>query len=52
MIEYPEERRLFYVAMTRTKNELYIMSPSVNKDKSDFIKEIENNDNVKNVENL
>lgn len=41
-IEYPEERRLFYVAMTRTKNELYIMAPSLYEFKSDFIKEIEN----------
>lgn len=41
-IEYPEERRLFYVAITRTKNELYIMSPSLYELKSDFIKEIEN----------
>ena len=24
-IEYPEERRLFYVAMTRTKNKLYVI---------------------------
>lgn len=46
IIEYPEERRLFYVALTRTKNELYIMTPSVYKYKSDFIKEIEQNKNV------
>lgn len=46
IIEYPEERRLFYVALTRTKNELYIMTPSVYKFKSDFIKEIEQNKNV------
>lgn len=49
-IDYPEERRLFYVAMTRTKNELYIMTPKNYKDKSDFVKEINNNDNVKVVE--
>ena len=36
--------------MTRTKNELYIMTPKNYKDKSDFIKEINNNDNVKVVE--
>ena len=46
LIEYPEERRLFYVALTRTKNELYIMVPSIYKYKSDFIKEIEDNQNV------
>lgn len=45
-IEFPEERRLFYVALTRTKNELFIMSPSLMKYKSDFIKEIENHENV------
>ena len=26
-IEYAEERRLFYVAMTRTKNRVYIVVP-------------------------
>lgn len=46
IIEYPEERRLFYVALTRTKNELYIMTPSAYKFKSEFIKEIEQNKNV------
>ena len=35
---YPEERRLFYVAMTRTKNKFYIAVP--NSKKSIFIKEI------------
>lgn len=37
-ILYPEERRLFYVAMTRTKNKFYIAVP--NSKKSMFIKEI------------
>lgn len=38
---YSEERRLFYVAMTRTKNDLYLL---VNKNnKSIFIKELEKN---------
>ena len=46
MIEFPEERRLFYVAMTRTKNELYIMTPEIIRYRSEFIKEIEINDNV------
>ena len=44
--EYLEERRLFYVAMTRTRNELYIMTPSTYKIRSKFINEIENNKNV------
>lgn len=37
-IMYPEERRLFYVAMTRTKNKFYIAVP--NSKKSMFVKEI------------
>lgn len=45
-IEYPEERRLFYVALTRTKNKLYIMTPTKIQYRSDFIKEIEDNDYV------
>ena len=41
--KYAEERRLFYVALTRTKNEVYLL---VNKNnKSYFIKEIVNNNN-------
>lgn len=41
--KYAEERRLFYVALTRTKNEVYLL---VNKNnKSNFIKEIVNNGN-------
>lgn len=35
---YAEERRLFYVALTRTKNKVYIMVPIFNK--SVFIKEL------------
>ena len=35
---YAEERRLFYVALTRTKNKVYIMEP-LNK-KSIFVKEL------------
>lgn len=47
LIEYPEERRLFYVALTRTKNKVYILTPKVPPSKrSDFIREIENNENV------
>lgn len=36
-ILYEEERRLFYVALTRTKNDIYIM---VNKKMSPFVKEL------------
>lgn len=35
---YAEERRLFYVALTRTRNEIYLLVPL--KNKSPFIKEI------------
>jgi len=46
-IEYPEERRLFYVAMTRTKQYLFIMVPNLFELKSDFVKELSLYDNVK-----
>lgn len=36
--EYAEERRLFYVAMTRTKNRVYILAPENNP--SEFILEL------------
>lgn len=36
-ILYPEERRLFYVALTRTKNKIYIM---VNDHESIFVREL------------
>lgn len=39
-IRYAEERRLFYVALTRTKNEIIILTPKNNY--SEFIKEIKN----------
>ena len=39
-IKYAEERRLFYVALTRTKNEILILTPKNNY--STFIKEIKN----------
>ena len=35
---YAEERRLFYVALTRTKNNVYLFCP--NKNKSSFIEEL------------
>ena len=44
--EYEEERRLFYVAITRTKNKVYIMCPDKYKDLSSFVKEIMNNKHV------
>lgn len=43
-ILYPEERRLFYVALTRTKNKLYITVPSTHE--SSFIEEIKTHKNV------
>ncbi len=48
-IDYPEERRLFYVALTRTKNYVYILVPAREERKSCFIKEILTYDNVKEV---
>ena len=39
--EYAEERRLFYVALTRTKNNVYLLSPIDNK--SPFVTELEEN---------
>lgn len=44
--EYEEERRLFYVAITRTKNKVYIMCPNRFRDISSFVKEIMNNNHV------
>ena len=43
-IPYPEERRLFYVAMTRTKNKFYVIVPKSKV--SSFVKEISNYTNV------
>ncbi|MCD8206935.1 MAG: UvrD-helicase domain-containing protein, partial [Bacteroidales bacterium] len=37
-IEYAEERRLFYVAMTRTKNRVFIMTPETHP--SEFVLEL------------
>lgn len=37
-IDYAEERRLFYVAMTRTKNRVYVVAPEQNP--SEFLLEI------------
>ena len=38
---FAEERRLFYVALTRTKNKVYLVVPKSSKAKSEFINEIE-----------
>ena len=43
-IDYPEERRLFYVALTRTKNDVYLFTKSSRP--SYFITEIKNKDGV------
>ena len=40
-IEYAEERRLFYVALTRTKNRVYLLKNTSPKYRSRFIDEIE-----------
>ena len=44
-IKYSEERRLFYVALTRTKNEIIIMTPKIKQSK--FIKELKKYKNIK-----
>ena len=49
-IKYAEERRLFYVALTRTKNEIIILTPK--KNESNFIKEIKKYKNVKTKRNI
>ncbi len=45
---YEEERRLFYVALTRTKNEIYLLTPK--KNPSIFIKELKHFKNIKTIE--
>ena len=40
-IPYAEERRLFYVALTRTRNKVYLVVPSSRGSKSVFVNEIE-----------
>lgn len=40
-IPFAEERRLFYVALTRTKNKVYLVVPNSRLIKSEFINEIE-----------
>lgn len=41
-INYAEERRIFYVALTRTKNYVYLLANKDYKDRSIFVCEIEN----------
>ena len=48
-IEYSEERRLFYVALTRTKNRTYLLVPKI--DQSLFINELIDECEVIKVEN-
>ena len=45
---FAEERRLFYVALTRTRNKVYLVVPQGRINKSEFVNEIEKmiNDNV------
>ena len=47
-IKYPEERRLFYVALTRTKNDVYLFSKSTKP--SEFVNEIRNRDGVEKLD--
>ncbi len=44
-VDYPEERRLFYVALTRTKNKIFILIPT--KKESKFSKEISDYEHVR-----
>lgn len=46
---YEEERRLFYVALTRTRNRVYMIVPKTNK--SQFIKELYKDNKIKKVTN-
>ena len=39
---FAEERRLFYVALTRTRNKVYLVVPNNRLTKSEFVNEIEN----------
>lgn len=47
-IEYPEERRLFYVALTRTKNDVYLFNRAVRP--SVFVDQIRNKEGVEKLE--
>ena len=41
-IDDPEERRLFYVAITRTKNKVYLVVPEKVVDRTPYVDEVEN----------
>lgn len=43
-LDFAEERRLFYVALTRTKNSTYLISPDINK--SVFVEELIKKQNI------
>lgn len=46
-VEFPYERKMFYVALTRTKNKVYLITPYAPIfRRSDFVFEIKNNPNV------
>ncbi len=47
-IDYPEERRLFYVALTRTKNDVYLFARSTRP--SEFVKQIKNKEGVEKLD--
>jgi len=49
-IPFAEERRLFYVALTRTKNKVYLITPSSSP--SRFVLELINDYKIKHSENL
>ena len=49
-IEFAEERRLFYVALTRTKNHVYVLAP--NNNPSRFLVELFNDHGVKRPEDM
>ena len=49
-VDYPEERRLFYVALTRTKNKIYMLIPKSKA--SNFAREIKNYANVEIIKNI
>lgn len=50
-IEFAEERRLFYVALTRTRNNVYLLIDKNPDNRSPFVKEIEDIMNNKKEEN-
>ena len=46
---FEEERRLFYVALTRTKNRVYLLVPNMRQ--SIFLKELQNDFNIEIIKN-